>query len=44
MLLWQKPWRQGIEIDPVQDYNYDYRQGTFADPFGHQWVVEKKIG
>jgi len=25
----------GTEIDPVQDYDYDYRQGTLADPFGH---------
>ena len=32
----------GIEIDPVQDYDYDYRQGTVADPFGHHWVVQKK--
>ena len=32
----------GTEIDPVQDY--DYRQGAFADPFGHHWVVQKKIG
>ena len=34
----------GTEIDPVQDYDYDYLQGTFADPFGHHWVVQKKIG
>jgi len=34
----------GTELDPVQDYDYDYRQGTFADPFGHHWVVQKKIG
>ena len=34
----------GTEIDPVQDYDYDYRQGTFSDPFGHHWVVQKKIG
>ena len=34
----------GTEIDPVQDYDYDYRQGTFADPFGHHWVFQKKIG
>jgi PhnB protein len=34
----------GTELDPVQDYDYDYRQGTVADPFGHHWVVQKKIG
>jgi len=34
----------GTGIDPVQDYDYDYHQGTFADPFGHHWVVQKKIG
>ena len=34
----------GIELDPVQDYDYGYRQGTVADPFGHQWLLEKKIG
>ena len=34
----------GTEIDPVQDYYYDYRQGTLADPFGHHWVLQKKIG
>ena len=34
----------GTEIDPVQDYDYDYRQGTLADPFNHHWVLQKKIG
>ena len=34
----------GIEIDPVKDYDYDYRQGCLADPFGHHWLIEKKIG
>jgi len=34
----------GTEIDPVQDYDYDYRQGCLADPFGHHWLIEKKIG
>jgi PhnB protein len=34
----------GTELDPVRDYDYDYRQGTFADPFGHHWVLQKKIG
>ncbi len=31
----------GIEIHPVQDYEYGYRQGTIADPFGHHWEIEK---
>jgi len=30
-------------INPVQDYDYGYRQGTFVDPFGHQWMIEKRI-
>ena len=34
----------GTEIDPVQDYDYDYRQGTLGDPFGHHWVLQKRIG
>jgi PhnB protein len=33
----------GTEIEPVQDYDYDYRQGRLADPFGHHWLIEKKI-
>ena len=28
---------------PVQDYDYGYRQGIIADPFGHQWLIQKKI-
>ena len=31
------------EISPVRDYDYGYRQGTIADPFGHQWLVQCKI-
>ena len=34
----------GIELDPVKDYDYGYRQGCVADPFGHHWLLEKKIG
>ena len=34
----------GIEIDPVKDYDYGYRQGCLGDPFGHHWLLEKKIG
>ena len=28
---------------PIQDYDYGYRQGTVIDPFGHQWLIQKKI-
>jgi uncharacterized glyoxalase superfamily protein PhnB len=27
----------------MQDYDYGYRQGVIADPFGHQWLFEKRI-
>jgi PhnB protein len=27
----------------VQDYEYGYRQGIIVDPFGHQWLIQKKI-
>ena len=30
-------------LSPAQDYDYGYRQGSFQDPFGHQWVIEMKI-
>jgi len=33
-----------LEESPVQDYEYGYRQGKLRDPFGHLWVVQKKIG
>ena len=32
------------ETNPMQDYDYGYRQGSFKDPFGHHWTVEKRIG
>jgi PhnB protein len=28
---------------PMQDYEYGYRQGTLVDPFGHQWLIQKKF-
>lgn len=31
------------ELDPMQDYDYGYRQGTLIDPFGHHWLIQKKI-
>ena len=30
-------------ISPITDWEYGYRQCTFKDPFGHQWLIEKKI-
>ena len=32
-----------VEINPAQDYEYGYRQGTIKDPFGHYWQIQKKI-
>ena len=30
-------------INTMEDYDYGYRQATVADPFGHQWLIQKKI-
>jgi PhnB protein len=30
-------------LSPAKDYEYGYRQGEFKDPFGHHWLIEKKI-
>jgi PhnB protein len=30
-------------VSPAMDYDYGYRQGRFRDPFGHLWMIEKKI-
>lgn len=30
-------------LNPAQDYDYGYRQGTIKDPFGHQWMIEMRI-
>jgi PhnB protein len=32
-----------IQINPVKDYEYGYRQGMFKDPFGHYWQIQKKL-
>ena len=32
-----------IEINPAEDYEYGYRQGEIRDPFGHHWLIQKKI-
>ncbi len=31
------------EVSPAKDYEYGYRQGEIKDPFGHVWLIEKKI-
>ena len=31
-----------IEKRPPRDNEY-YRQGTLIDPFGHEWLIEKKL-
>jgi PhnB protein len=31
------------EINPAKDYEYGYRQGEIEDPFGHHWLIQKKI-
>lgn len=30
-------------VSPMKDYEYGYRQGSFVDPFGHHWTLEKKL-
>jgi len=32
-----------VEISAVKDYEYGYRQGEIIDPFGHHWLIERKI-
>jgi PhnB protein len=32
-----------ILVDPAQDYDYGYRQGLIKDPFGHIWLIQKKM-
>lgn len=31
------------EVMPAQDFDYGYRQGEIKDPFGHVWMIEKRI-
>ena len=33
----------GQVTSPVQDYEYGYRQDVVVDPFGHHWMIQKKI-
>lgn len=30
-------------IQPVESYDYGYRQGLIRDPFGHYWQIQQKI-
>ena len=30
-------------VKEAQDYDYGYRQGEIRDPFGHLWLIERKI-
>jgi PhnB protein len=31
------------EVFPATDFEYGYRQGEIEDPFGHHWLIQKKI-
>ncbi|GGB26037.1 VOC family protein [Puia dinghuensis] len=30
-------------LSAMKDYEYGYRQGSFEDPFGHHWTLQKKL-
>ena len=30
-------------VSTAQDYDYGFRQGNIKDPFGHVWMIEKKM-
>lgn len=30
-------------VNPMKDHSYGYRQGSFEDPFGHHWTLQKKL-
>jgi PhnB protein len=32
-----------IEVFPIADQPYGLRQGRFADPFGHHWLIGKPL-
>lgn len=32
-----------VVLSPAQSYDYGYRQAEIKDPFGHVWMIEKKI-
>lgn len=33
----------GRQESAMQDYFYGFRQGIVADPFGHHWMIQKRI-
>lgn len=36
--------RRGAKVVfPVQDQSYGYREGRIEDPFGHLWILSKRI-
>jgi PhnB protein len=36
--------KQGATLlNAAQDYDYGYRQADIKDPFGHEWLIEKRI-
>jgi PhnB protein len=42
--LFKRAMDAGAKVSsPMQDFEYGYRQGIVADPFGHQWLIQKKI-
>lgn len=30
-------------LSPAQSYDYGYRQGSFVDPHGHEWLISQKL-
>jgi PhnB protein len=30
-------------LNAAKDYEYGYRQADIKDPFGHEWLIEKRI-
>lgn len=42
--LFEKAVAAGATItQPMQDYEYGFRQGDLVDPFGHHWTIQKMI-
>ncbi|WP_138414401.1 VOC family protein [Sinomonas gamaensis] len=32
-----------VEVAPIADQSYGLRQGRFADPFGHHWLIGRPL-
>jgi PhnB protein len=32
-----------MEVAPIADQSYGLRQGRFADPFGHHWLIGRPL-